>query len=218
MKKYKVRRIKPGLLKINGRMDDDSWCLTAALTDFYSPWNPMPVEKTEFRALWDGDYLYFGFTVFEKDVFTDYNKQGNEAINDSDRVELFFRQDIDMNPYYCLEMDTTCRVMDFKALPGKKFDFEWSWPKDGLELKSFRDKEKYQVEGRISIKSLDQLNLRNGNKIQVGIYRANYLETTRGHRDPQWICWVDPKTETPNFHIHSSFGTIILDQEPNSSQ
>lgn len=218
MKTYAVRKIEPEKMKINGRIDHVNWNMADRLVDFYSPWNTKPIEKTEFRALWDGAYLYFGFTVYEKDVFTDVIKHGDEAINHSDRVELFFRTDANMNPYYCLEMDTTCRVMDFKALPGKQFDFDWSWPKDGLELKSFRDEDKYQVEGRISIQSLEELNLIDGNKIQTGVYRANYLKTPDGQRDPQWICWVDPKTEEPNFHIPGSFGTFVLEQRPKSKQ
>lgn len=211
MKTYTVRKIEQGQLKINGRIDNVNWKKADELTDFSSPWNQKHIEKTVFKALWDREFLYFGFTVYEKDVYTDSKNKGNEAINNSDRVELFFRKDADMKPYFCLEMDSTCRLMDFKALPGKEFDFGWHWPENGFEIQSFTDQEKYQVEGRISIQSLDDLNLRDKDKIQTGIYRANYLENQDGLREPQWICWVDPKTETPNFHIHSSFGTLILE-------
>ena len=115
-----------------------------------------------------------------------------------------------MNPYYCLEIDTAARVMDFIALPEKNFDFKWNWPKNDLVVQSSRTENSFTVEGKISIESLKQFNLIKGSTIETGIFRAKYVEKGDLNFEPTWISWVNPNTETPNFHTPSSFGELIL--------
>jgi len=210
MKTYRVIRIKPEELVISGNSDSELWSKANLLTDFSSPWDEGSPLRTEFRALWDGSHLFFSFMVFDNVVHLDQSRKGNDSINNSDRVELFFRQNDAMSPYYCLEMDSSCRVMDFKANPNKQFDFNWDWPQNGLKLKSFLAKDRYTVEGSISIASLHSLNLIKDQIIQTGIYRAKYQKGEGSNYEPKWICWVNPDTETPNFHISSSFGELHL--------
>jgi hypothetical protein len=139
------------------------------------------------------------------------NKTDNSisSIDVSDRVELFFRSNAELNPYYCLEIDPTPRVMDFKAHNYRDFDFNWNWPKEDLIVKSSFNANGFCVEGKISISSLNKLNLLNDNKIETGIYRAKYQKIKENYV-PTWITWVNPKTETPDFHVSSSFGILKL--------
>jgi hypothetical protein len=46
--------------------------------------------------------------------------------------------------------------------------------------------------------------------IEAGVFRAKYNTKNNIQFEPTWITWVNPKTETPNFHTPSSFGKLFL--------
>lgn len=186
------------------------WEKANCLTDFCSPWKTDSFSKIEFKALHDSENFYFNFRVFDTDIYIDQKDNSFASIGNSDRVELFFRTNESLNPYYCLEIDTSGRIMDFKALPGKDFDFSWKWLKNDIEVKTSKDETSFIVEGRISIQSLKDLNLIENNTIEAGVFRAKFSLVENLQYEPTWISWVNPNTETPNFHIASSFGKFVL--------
>ncbi|MEO6173940.1 MAG: carbohydrate-binding family 9-like protein [Flavobacterium circumlabens] len=210
MKNYTVNRIEENILQINGLADNPLWQQAELLTDFSSPWDNAEPEKIEFRALWDLKNIYFSYTVYDTNIHIDRKDDSVDSIGESDRVEIFFRTDENLNPYYCLEIDPTPRIMDFKASPAKKFDFDWNWPKNDIVIKSHIKEEYFVVEIAISIQSLKNFHLIKDNSIEAGIYRAKYIKAANNLFEPIWISWVNPNTETPNFHIASSFGTLTL--------
>lgn len=210
MKKYKVHLIEKSQLEITGKGDNSLWNQAEILTDFTSPWSANLPSKMEFKALWDGVNLFFCFTVFETLIRIDKKDDSIQSIGNSDRVELFFRPDNSLNPYYCLEIDIAARIIDFVAYPDNNFDFEWNWPQGHLEVKSSIQDQSYSIEGSISISSLKMLNILNDNKIETGIFRAKYNEIEKSIFEPTYISWVDPNTNTPNFHLPSSFGILHL--------
>ncbi|SEA92539.1 Carbohydrate family 9 binding domain-like [Flavobacterium gillisiae] len=207
---YKVNLIKSDELTITGKGESSLWEQSEVLNDFISPWDATQRSEIEFRALWDGKYLFFCFTVYDSKIHIDTKDDSIDSIGNSDRVELFFRPDASLNPYYCLEIDTAARVMDFKAYPDKNFDFNWNWPKDEISVKSSKDELSFTVEGAISLDSLNKFTLIKENKIETGIFRAKYNSKQNIHFEPTWISWVHPNTEEPNFHIASSFGVLYL--------
>lgn len=211
MKTYNVNIIPSNQLTITGKGDDKLWNKAIVLNDFQSPWKVLKETKTKFKALWDENYLFFYFEVLDNTIHVDKTDNSFNSINVSDRVELFFRQNSKLNPYYCLEIDPTPRIMDFKALPNKKFDFDWIWTKEDLVVKSNINDKGFSVEGKISMASLKTLNLINDGKIETGIFRAKYNKLKDLTYKPIWITWVDPQTETPNFHTSSSFGILKLE-------
>jgi hypothetical protein len=210
MKQYEVGRIKKKQLQISGKAEDLLWKKAKVLNDFCSPWDAEKPAEIQFKALWDGVHLFFCFTVFDTEIYIDKTDDSVDSIGNSDRVELFFRTDASLNPYYCMEIDTQARIMDFIALPNKNFDFDWNWPKKDLVVQSSRDDNSFTVEGQISIESLQRFKLIKGNTIETGIFRAKYVEKGHSNFEPTWISWVNPNTETPNFHTPSSFGELIL--------
>ena len=211
MQKYSVRSIETFDFEIKGDLSNSLWDKANTLSDFKSPWDAEEISKIEFRALHNSDKLYFSFKVFDSNVHIVKKDNSNASINDSDRVELFFRSDSTMSPYYCLEIDPTPRVMDFIALPKKQFDFDWKWPESELEVKSVICEDYFVVEGSISLDSLRDLGLLKNNTIETGIFRAKYNEVKTGDFEPTWITWVDSKTEEPNFHTATSFGLLELE-------
>lgn len=210
MKNYNVNCIERDTLMLTGKGDDPLWQKAELLTDFVSPWDNEKIEKIEFKALWDTKNLFFCFTVFDNVVHIDKTDNSFGSIGNSDRVELFFRTSASLNPYYCLEIDPTPRIMDFKAYPNQNFNFEWNWPKNDLIVKSQINSNNFTVEIAISIKSLLNLSLIKENKIEAGIFRAKYKELENSIFEPTWITWVNPNTENPDFHTPESFGVLNL--------
>lgn len=207
---YKVNLIKSDELTITGKGESSLWEQSVVLNDFISPWDTVQPSEIKFRSLWDGKHLFFCFTVYDSKIHIDKKDDSVDSIGNSDRVELFFRRDESLNPYYCLEIDTKARVMDFIAYPDKNFDFDWNWPMDEIIVKSSKDEMSFTVEGAISMDSLRQFGLIKENKMEVGIFRAKYNSSDSLHFEPTWISWVHPNTEEPNFHIASSFGVFYL--------
>ena len=210
IKEYEVNLIEKNKLIITGKEEANLWNNAVTLTDFNSPWDNEEPSKITFKALWDSEKLFFSFTVFDSSIHIEKKDDSIQSINNSDRVELFFRPDDSLNPYYCLEIDTEARIMDFIAYPDKKFDFNWNWPKDHIAVKSSKNDVSFTVEGAISLDSLHKLNLIKDNKIEAGIFRAKYNSTDNINFEPTWITWINPNTETPNFHTTSSFGKFHL--------
>jgi hypothetical protein len=210
IKNYEVNLIPKNQLIVSGRGDSDLWNKAIVLDDFCSPWDSKIVSRIEFKALWDSEQLFFCFTVYDTEIHIEDKDNSIASINNSDRVELFFRPNSSLNPYYCLEIDTKARVMDFIAYPDKNFNFDWSWPTDDLLVKSSVNEDYFVVEGAISIASLKKFDLIKNNQIETGIFRAKYSKTDNSDYEPTWITWVNPDTETPNFHIASSFGILTL--------
>jgi hypothetical protein len=164
-----------------------------------------------FRALWDDAWLHFRFEVEASRALTYIQNNNKMEVVDSDRVEIFFRQDERLDPYYCLEMDPLGRVLDYKASFYRKFDYEWKWPgRNQLKVIAGYTGSGYRVDGSVTLASLEQLNLIKNKKIQAGLFRGECLKI----RDPEssfsWISWIKPGSVRPDFHIPSSFGAIEL--------
>lgn len=211
MKTYNVKKIDPNYLIPNGKADHFFWDNANVLTQFSSPWHFENIEDIEFRALHDGENLYVCYKVSDASLHIDSTDNSKKSVDNSDRVELFLRSDKKMDPYYCLEIDPLARVQDFMARPNKEFDFTWDWPLEDISIKSYINEAYFTVEVVISFESLMRYHLINKNIIEAGIYRAKYSQQSNGQFTPTWITWVDPQTETPNFHIASSFGKLLLE-------
>ena len=210
LKNYNIVQIDKDQLKINGKANHPLWEKAISLTDFCSPWDDEELKKIEFKALWDEEYLFCSFKVDDSKVYIDTTDNTKNSIDSSDRVELFFRSNALLDPYYCLEIDPTPRLMDFNAKPNRAFNFNWNWSKNDILIKSDIQKDFFTVEIAISLASLTQLDLLKEGKIETGIYRAKYNQQENGSYEPTWITWVNPNTETPDFHTPTSFGQLHL--------
>lgn len=213
MKTYKVNKIEKGKLTITGKANSAQWKKAEILKDFSSPWDDQFPVNMVFKSLWDTENLYFCFIVYDDSIYIDKTDNTKSSINNSDRVELFFAKDNNLNPYYCFEIDTESRIMDFIAYPEKNLDFSWSWPQEDICVKSSVEKDKYTVEGLISLQSLKHFGLIENNSIKTGLYRAKYNLEDDGIYKPTWITWINPQTQEPNFHINSSFGNLFLEDD-----
>jgi len=209
MNTYSVKQIASKQLTLDGNIMNPIWDKANITTDFSFPWENETSPKTSFRALYDTDYFYFRFDVEDDHVLTHVKDDHKMEVVDSDRVEIFFRQDEQLNPYYCLEMDARGRVLDYVTRYYRDFDYEWQWPgTDNLDVKASENKNGYVVEGAIRLSSLKDLGLLKNNVLEAGLYRAYCMQLPNPQAELRWISWVNPAVKEPDFHIPSSFGFL----------
>lgn len=208
---YLVKKTEAKGVLLTGRGDDPAWGEANSLTNFSYPWREEEAPETEFRALWNDDYLFFRYNAIDPDIITQMDTSLSvemRAVN-SDRVEIFFKADDEMNPYYSLEMDALGRMFDSEGRYHRKIDADWNWPEGGIQIYASLYKGGYILEGAISITSLEMLGMKKGDELNAGLYRGEYVKEGEEIK-VKWISWIMPDSETPDFHIPSSFGTLKL--------
>jgi len=207
-KLYQIQKLGASPIQVDGRLEK-VWDKAITLSDLTAPWDERLSFTNHFRALHDKNNIYFAFTVEDDDLYLEqnYDDEESNAVR-SDRVELFFRQADQSSPYYSLEMDADGRLFDSKAVFNQGIDESWDVDTNGFNTQTTMTDSGYILEGVIAKKVLHELGLISSDGIILtGIYRANYHSDTS---KVEWITWVNPQTEKPNFHILFSFGKMVL--------
>lgn len=211
-KTYLVKRIANGAIDVRETGPSPAWKHAETLSDFRYPWEEEEPLQTTFKSLHDDEWLFFLFEVEDPNWHVEVSHGDKLEVIDSSRVEIFFRKDERMSPYFCLEMDAAGRVLDYQGFFHRRFDYSWSWPADGLRIASQSTSTGYSVEGGISKSSLHALGLlsETENEIQAGLFRAECTLTVAPRNHMRWISWQNPRSATPDFHLPSAFGLLRL--------
>ncbi len=196
--------------EITGKGKHLAWNQASLLTDFSLPWHEELAQPTSFRALWTESHFYFLYNVIDLEIITPGDPSDPRGVLPSDRIEIFFKVNQGMDPYYCLEMDPIGRVFDYEGHYYRNSNFDWKWPDDHIEIKASKTKDGYIVEGKISMESLKKLGILKDNLLDVGLFRGDQHSTSKNKTDVKWISWVHPNTDHPDFHVPSAFGQLIL--------
>jgi hypothetical protein len=208
---FNVKKIQKEIV-ITGKGDDPLWKVSNELSDFVYPWENEKAPFTSFKAVHSNDWLYCVFTATDDNVNIYVNKKNKTDVLKSDRVEIFFKQEDNTLPYYCLEMDPLGRVYDNQAEFKRKFNPDWTWPASDFIIKTSQSKEGYIVEIAISKSSLTSLGLLRDKKLHAGLYRAECVKLVDNKATMKWISWIRPDSTVPDFHIPSSFGVLYLQE------
>ncbi|EFE55005.1 hypothetical protein PROVRETT_06445 [Providencia rettgeri DSM 1131] len=183
------------------------WEKAEVLTDFTYPWEKEVAPKTDFRALWSDDALYFRFIADDKDIQLGDNPDKDQAVLDSDRVELFFATSPELKPYYTAEMDPKGRTFDAKANYYREIDPSWNW--ETLQTVGEITPNGYVLTGKIDLDELTKLDLwQDADKqtLMCAILRGEF-SAGEPKQVRKWISWIKPDSVKPDFHIPSAFGT-----------
>jgi hypothetical protein len=225
---YQARYVPSAKIEPDGKADEPAWAQAAVEKHFVFPWKQSPAPATEFRALWDSEYLYFSYRAEDADIVVLENfREPKDAVLE-DRVEFYLCRDEQMKDTYCVEMDSRGRVFDYHSSYYRQFDPKWDFI--GLETKGSLLPNGYQVEGRIPLKNITALGfpaIQAGTKVRFGIFRAEFSHDRSGKpveqketihnlgrqtEEPpaiqEWISWVDPKISEPDFHVPASLGWL----------
>lgn len=208
---YHVKKVPKGSVQSGYMGSNPAWASAQLLTDFVYPWDSAAAPATSFAALYDGDWFYGLFRVKDDSVITLVKNNNKMEVGASDRVEIFLKKNDSMNPYYCLEMDADGRVLDYNAFYYRKMNYPWHWPDGQLIIKASRVKSGYILQFAISIRSLKDLGLLSDGRLQAGLFRAENKGFINGRADLRWISWIRPRSDHPDFHTPSAFGTLILE-------
>ncbi|SUC34660.1 Domain of uncharacterised function (DUF1083) [Providencia rustigianii] len=187
-----------------------SWEQAEVLTNFIYPWEKETPPKTDFRALWNDDALYFRFIVDDNDIQLGDNPDKDQAVLDSDRVELFFATSPELKPYYTAEMDPQGRTFDAKANFYREVDPSWNW--ETLKTVGKITPEGYILTGKIDLNELTQLGLWQDTDQKTLMCAILHGEFSAGEPKQvrKWISWIKPDSVKPDFHIPSAFGSCKL--------
>jgi hypothetical protein len=226
---YHVPWLASTEIKLDGRADEPAWKKAPEEKHFVFPWKNSPAPATRFRALCDGTNFWFTFRVEDHDIVVLENLRDEEDEVFEDRVEIYFSRDDHLNDYYCFEVDSRGRAFDYHGSYYRHLDTKWKF--EGLETKACPLPNGYEVEGRIPLKNLASVlqipAIQPGAKILCGLYRAEFSHDRSGRPVDQkktlhnlgrkidgpppieeWISWVDPKVNDPDFHIPASLGWL----------
>ena len=207
VKIYQVHRADNGI-DVDGVLDEAAWGEAVSETGFTFPWQEREAPATEFRALADDAYFYFAFRVEDADIVID-DGDDEQAVARGDRVELFFTADPELRDYICFEIDPSGRVLDYRAAYYREFDRDWHLPE--LVVATVLTETGYIVEGRIphaAFHDAGLATLADDGKVLTGVFRAEYSHRDEGEPLAEWISWVTPSSEEPDFHIPSAFGWL----------
>lgn len=205
---YQVFRTN-GRIEVDGLLKEKSWKRAALISNFKLPWDQQKPQATEARFLWDRDFLYGAFRVWDREIvnWTAPEHEGKTAVLDHDRVEVFFALDDSLQNYYCLEMDPHGVVYDYQAHYYRNFDP--SWHLKGLKVASKILSDGYVVEMAVPLSVMKELGFpvsASDFVWKVGVYRADFSLTQPGKLKMLWQTWIDPGLSQPDFHVPSSFG------------
>jgi hypothetical protein len=124
-------------VKVDGILDDDAWKIATDLKLVTPIENKEPLSKTEAKVCWDQDHLYVGFKAYDKDIWSYYKEKDSMTCNE-DVLEVFFKPDLNAEPYYNFEINALNAVYDaynFKKGAGGSSGHRWAaW--DCKNLKS----------------------------------------------------------------------------------
>jgi len=163
------------------------------LTGLFAPWDGIE-DNTVFTCSADNEKLYFSYQV-EDSTITLVEPFTNELdVNPEDRVEIFFSVSLEMDPYFCLEIDPLGHVMDYSCRYYRQYDYEWDMP--SLEVSSKLTGNGYEVSGNLSKSVLEELGI-NLDNFYIGIFRADFHPDT----PENWFSRLAPYRESPDFHI-----------------
>jgi hypothetical protein len=210
-KPYLVRKIS-GDITVTGDGSSPAWQRAECLSDFSYSWEKETAPRTRFKSLHGERWVFFLFEVEDRHVHVDEIANNKLAVIDSSRVEIFFRKDERLSPYYCLEMDAAGRVLDYCGHFHRQFDFDWTWPANSLVVKASNHPAGYTVEVAVSKDSLNSLGLLSAvnPQLQAGLFRAECTHTVAPRDHMRWISWMHPDSPSPDFHIPSAFGVLSL--------
>lgn len=200
---------------IDGNGSDAVWEQADALTDFTFPWRADPAPKTEFKALWDAEAVYFRYQVADSALAI--GSDPARGALDSDRVEVFLAKDAQLSTYYTMEIDPKAQIYSAEAtydMALKKrtsLDDSFSW--GSLEYAASYDQQGYTVEiklPRAKIAELDLWQDKDQSQLLCALMRAEFTPLEDGKIDMGWMTWLDPQTAKPNFHNPGTFGQCVL--------
>lgn len=104
----------PQNLKIDGKLDEEAWqkaSWTTEFVDIEGAKQPLPLQATKAKMLWDDKYLYIAAKLDEKHLWSYQNKKDQVVFLEND-FEVFIDPDGDGHDYFELEVNPINNTFD----------------------------------------------------------------------------------------------------------
>ena len=209
---YIVNQLKEQKIIIDGKLDESDWGKANSITDFTLPWENLKSQPAEFKALYDSNNFYYSFSVKDTETVVLDSIETEEDLVYEDRVEIYFAFDDKLaKPYYCAEVDSKGRILDYQATFPRQFDFDVDW--GAIKAAAVNNDSGYTVEAAISLNEMKKLGYKiDGDKTQlkVAVFRADFEKSANDTLIKHWQAWINPNVSKPDFHVPSSFSDFIF--------
>src|SRR5882672_12051865 len=144
---YEVSRTATPV-KVDGKLDDFVWTKAARFRDFRLNLDgSSSAFKTEARALYDDNFLYFSFRCPDSNIWATF-KRRDEHLWEEEVVEVFLQADPNQSSYIELEVNPLGTMLDIYLLGARKPLHYESWNSEKLQWA-------VQVDGTVNGKSGD---------------------------------------------------------------
>jgi len=149
-----------------------------------APWHGK-TDRTRFSCHSSEDRFFFSFEVEDSTfVLAGYTGQScqedsfggvdERVVDGEDRVEVFFSPDKSLkNGYYCAEIDAAGRIMDYRAVYFRNFDFAWNFKT--MKAEGMVTPWGYRVCGSVSREELESLGIALEKGFWFGAFRGDRL-------------------------------------------
>ena len=111
-KKIVARKIKPGTIKLDGKLDEPGWKDAFSTGLFVNTMDgSAAAQKTEAKVLWDDKFVYVAFSMEDKDVWTTKTTRDDKLWTE-EAVEVFIDADGDGKTYVELQTNPKGAIFD----------------------------------------------------------------------------------------------------------
>jgi hypothetical protein len=208
---YKVSRTATPV-KVDGKLDDVVWTKAARFRDFVNLDGSPSASKTEARALYDDNFLYFSFRCPDKNIWATL-KRRDEHLWEEEVVEVFLQADPQQSSYIELEVNPLGTMLDIYLLDIRKPLHYESWNsrrlKWGIQVLGTVDGKDGDREWtcEIALPMEDIVTARNlppraGDRWRLNLYRVEQRPTAA------LLAWSPTFKE--DFHIPRMFGELVF--------
>jgi uncharacterized protein (DUF362 family) len=193
-------------ITIDGDAREDAWKSAQAVTfatDYAGSATPI---KTTVRALWS-DALYVAIDLESTGFNVDTTKPVDverTKLYEEDCAEIFLAPDAsNRERYFEIELGPRGHFFDIDVDNAKKTsDTAWSGK---LAIASRADEPAHVAHLEVAIRAPEVIAaLKPNARLPLGLYRIE------GRAPRTFLAWSPPRTDKPNFHVPSAFGTLVL--------
>jgi hypothetical protein len=219
-KRLVAKKVKPGVIKLDGKLDEAAWKDAPSTGDFVRTIDGLPADqKTTAKVLWDDKNLYVAFDCADKDVWTTLDKH-DDKLWTQEAVEMFIDADGDGKTYVELQVNPKNATFDSYLASYRKNENDWnSGMKTAVKvdgtIEDRKDTDKgWTVEMAIpladamgKLKEMKNVPPKVGTEWHVNFFR---LDMPAG-RPQQGTGWSPPMVG--DFHALDRFGVLAFGDE-----
>jgi len=208
-------------IEVDGSLSEPAWSRASVFKEFRTADGRAKGRfATEFRALWDDQYLYLAFKCADPDLIAKHTKR-DAFVYEDDCAEAFISSGTDGSRYFEFEINPCNTVMDASVFPNEKGGGEvvdYGWNCRGLKtatevrgtLNSHRDRDTgWVLEMALPFSQIGRgrSSPRPGETWRANLYR---VENTG---QAEFLCWSPTMTDPPSFHVPDRFGYLCFEAQ-----